>query len=122
MVLDNTSPFHHERALGERVHLSLTIPIILYGIMSSEADIAVLKSKVEDLEQNQNILFERVRLNEKWVAGAGAIIAACTAIVGIVVAVDAQTRTEVIKTTAESTEVCLSQKSCKNIEKREKMA
>ena len=90
--------------------------------MSNETDIAVLKSKVEDLEQNQNILFERVRLNEKWVAGAGAIIAACTAIVGIVVAVDAQTRTEVIKTTAESTEVCLSQKSCKNIEKREKMA
>ena len=90
--------------------------------MSNESDIAVLKSKVEDLEQNQNILFERVRLNEKWVAGAGAIIAACTAIVGIVVAVDAQTRTETIKIADESTEVCLSGKSCKNIEKREKMA
>ena len=85
-------------------------------------DSQLLVMEFINLEQNQNILFERVRLNEKWVAGAGAIIAACTAIVGIVVAVDAQTRTEVIKTTAESTEVCLSQKSCKNIEKREKMA
>ena len=108
MVLDNTSPFHHERAVGERVHLSLTIPIILYGIMSSEADIAVLKSKVEDLEQNQNIIFERVRTNERWVAGAGAIIATCLALVGIIAAVDAKTRTEIIKTAAESTEVCLS--------------
>ena len=80
--------------------------------MSNESDIAVLKSKVEDLEQNQNILFERVRLNEKWVAGAGAIIAACTAIVGIVVAVDAQTRTETIKTEYESTRMCLSKESC----------
>ena len=85
--------------------------------MSNEADIAVLKSKVEDLEQNQNILFERVRLNEKWVAGAGAVIAACMAFIGIVAAVDAQTRTETTKTAAESTEVCLSRKSCKNIEK-----
>ena len=76
--------------------------------MSNEADIAVLKSKVEDLEQNQNIIFERVRTNERWVAGAGAIIATYLALVGIIAAVDAKTRTEIIKTAAESTEVCLS--------------
>ena len=76
--------------------------------MSNEADIAVLKSKVEDLEQNQNIIFERVRTNERWVAGAGARIATCLALVGIIAAVDAKTRTEIIKTAAESTEVCLS--------------
>ena len=85
--------------------------------MSNEADIAVLKSKVEDLEQNQNIIFERVRTNERWVAGAGAVIAACMALVGIIAAVDAETRTETIKIADESTEVCLSGKSCKNIEK-----
>ena len=108
MVLDHTASSPHERGVAERVHLSLTIPIILYGIMSSESDIAVLKSKVEDLEQNQNIIFERVRTNERWGAGAGAIIATCLALVGIIAAVDAKTRTEIIKIAAESTEVCLS--------------
>ena len=90
--------------------------------MSNESDIAVLKSKVEDLEQNQNILFERVRLNEKWVAGAGAVIAACMALVGIIAAVDAKTRTEVNLIATESTRMCLSGESTKNIKEREKMA
>ena len=31
MVLDNTSNAPHERAEGERVQLSFTIPIILYA-------------------------------------------------------------------------------------------
>ena len=65
---------------------------------TNEADIAVLKSKVEDLEENQTILFERIRTNEKWIAGAGAVLTVAMAILGLVAAVDAETRTETIKT------------------------
>ena len=65
---------------------------------TNEADIAVLKSKVEDLEENQVILFERIRTNEKWIAGAGAVLTVAMAILGLVAAVDAETRTETVKT------------------------
>tara|TARA_R100000458_G_scaffold17149_1_gene14867 strand:- start:206 stop:448 length:243 start_codon:yes stop_codon:yes gene_type:complete len=65
---------------------------------TNEADIAVLKSKVEDLEENQAILFERIRTNEKWIAGAGAVLTVAMAILGLVAAVDAETRTETVKT------------------------
>ena len=65
---------------------------------TNEADIAVLKSKVEDLEENQTILFERIRTNEKWIAGAGAVLTVAMAILGLVAAVDAATRTETVKT------------------------
>ena len=111
MVLDNTASSPHERGEAERVYLSLTIPIIL---MSNESDIAVLKSKVEDLEENQTILFDRLRTNEKWIAGAGAVLTAGMAIVGIVAAVDAKTHTEIDKAQCESTRMCISQKSSKN--------
>ena len=65
---------------------------------TNEADIAVLKSKVEDLEENQTILFERIRTNEKWIAGAGAVLTVAMAILGLVAAVDAKTHTETVKT------------------------
>ena len=81
----------------------------MYG---HDAEIAVLKSKVEDLEQNQNILFERIRTNEKWIAGAGAVLTASIAILGLVAAVDAQTRTEINQIEYESTRMCLSKESC----------
>jgi len=76
--------------------------------MSNESDIAVLKSKVEDLEENQSILFERLRTNEKWIAGAGAVLSAGIAIVGLIAAVDAKTIPEVSQTTIESTRMCIS--------------
>jgi len=81
---------------------------------TSEADIAVLKSKVEDLEENQAILFDRCRANEKWIAGAGAVIAAVIALAAIIDAVDAKTRTEIDQAGCESTRMCISQKSSKN--------
>ena len=81
----------------------------MYG---HDAEIAVLKSKVEDLEQNQNILFERIRTNEKWIAGAGAVLTASIAILGLVAAVDAETRTEINQIEYESTRMCLSKESC----------
>ena len=85
--------------------------------MSNESDIAVLKSKVEDLEENQTILFDRLRTNEKWIAGAGAVLTAGMAIVGIVVAVDAKTIKETDKIEYESTRMCLSGESCQDFKK-----
>ena len=84
---------------------------------TNEADIAVLKSKVEDLEENQAILFERIRTNEKWIAGAGAVLTVAMAILGLVAAVDAETRTEINEACCEGARMPLTQKSSKNIKK-----
>ena len=84
---------------------------------TNEADIAVLKSKVEDLEENQTILFERIRTNEKWIAGAGAVLTVAMAIVGLVAAVDAKTTEEINQTISQGTRMSFSGKSSKNIEK-----
>ena len=73
--------------------------------LNVDADIAVLKSKVEDLEENQAVLFERIRTNEKWIAGAGAVLTVAMAILGLVAAVDAETRIETIKTEYQGTKV-----------------
>ncbi len=85
---------------------------------SNDADIAVLKSKVEDLEENQTILFERIRTNEKWIAGAGAVLTVAMAILGLVAAVDAKTRTEINQIEYESSRVSLSKESSQNLEER----
>ena len=66
--------------------------------LNVDADVAVLKSKVEDLEENQIILFERIRTNERWIAGAGAVLTVALALLGLIATVDAETRKETIKT------------------------
>tara|TARA_R100000458_G_C8171339_1_gene171710 strand:- start:65 stop:328 length:264 start_codon:yes stop_codon:yes gene_type:complete len=85
--------------------------------MSTEADVAVLKSKVKLLEENQNVIFERIRTNERWIAGAGAVLTTGMAILGLVAAVDAKTTAQVNQIEYESTGMCLSGKSCQDIEK-----
>ena len=85
---------------------------------NNEADIAVLKSKVEDLEENQTILFERIRTNEKWIAGAGAVLTVAMAILGLIAAVDAETTEEINQIIGQGTRVSFSGKSSKNIEER----
>ena len=85
---------------------------------TNEADIAVLKSKVEDLEENQTILFERIRTNEKWIAGAGAVLTVAMAILGLVADRDAETRTEINEACSEGARMRLNQKISKNIKKR----
>ena len=84
---------------------------------NNTADIAVLKSKVKDLQENQNIIFERIRTNERWIAGAGAVLTAGLIILGLIAGVDAKTTTQVSKIEYESTRMCLSEKSCQDIEK-----
>ena len=74
--------------------------------LNVDADIAVLKSKVEDLEENQSVLFERIRTNEKWIAGAGAVLTVAMAILGLIAAVDAETRIETTKTEYKSAKLC----------------
>ncbi len=81
---------------------------------NNDADIAVLKSKVEDLEENQIILFERIRINERWIAGAGAVLTAAMAILGIIAAVNAETVSQIDKIEYESTRMCLSEEGCED--------
>ena len=71
----------------------------------NEADIAVLKSKVKLLEENQNIIFERIRTNERWIAGAGAVLVAGMSVLAIIAEVNGKTIKEVSKTEYESTRV-----------------
>ena len=78
---------------------------------SNDADIAVLKSKVKLLEENQNVIFERIRTNERWIAGAGAVLTTGMAILGLVAAVDAKTTEEISKVSCEITGMCLTRES-----------
>ena len=63
-----------------------------------DQEIALLKHRVEQLENGGSTndaemikeLRERVRKLEKWVAGAAAVIAAATFVIGIAVAVDSK--------------------------------
>ena len=82
----------------------------------NEADIAVLKSKVKLLEENQNVIFERIRTNERWIAGAGAVLVTGMAVLALIAEVNGKTIKEVSKTEYEGSRVCLSGKSCQDIE------
>jgi len=55
-----------------------------------DQEIALLKHRVEDTEKLSEELRERIRKLEKWVAGAAAVIAAATFVIGIAVAVDSK--------------------------------
>ena len=49
---------------------------------SQEVKITVLQLKIERLEEKQADLRERLKVVEKWVIGAAAVIAAGTTVVG----------------------------------------
>ena len=55
-----------------------------------DKEIAVLTHQVEDLQRVVKDLRDRIRKNEKWIAGAAAVIAAATFVIGIAVAVDSK--------------------------------
>ena len=92
--------FHLSDILIFLITLSLTM-----SAYHNEADIAVLKSKVKILEENQNIIFERIRTNERWIAGAGAVLVAGMSVLAIIAEVNGKTIKEVSKTEYESTRV-----------------
>ncbi len=47
-----------------------------------EIRIVVLQNKIERLEEKQKELLERLRVVEKWVIGAAAVLAAATTVIG----------------------------------------
>ena len=49
---------------------------------SQETRITVMQLKIERLEEKQNELRERLKVVEKWVIGAAAILAAGTTVIG----------------------------------------
>ena len=49
---------------------------------SQEVKITVMQLKIERLEEKQNDLRERLKSDEKWVIGAGAVIAAGVTVIG----------------------------------------
>ena len=57
---------------------------------NQDQEIALLKHRIEDAEQTQEELRDRIRKLEKWVWGAGAVITAAITLVGFVSAVDAK--------------------------------
>tara|TARA_Y100001972_G_scaffold86604_1_gene105978 strand:- start:311 stop:643 length:333 start_codon:yes stop_codon:yes gene_type:complete len=56
-----------------------------------DQQIALLVHRIEDAEETQEELRQRIRKLEKWVWGAGAVISAAIALIGFVTAVDART-------------------------------
>ena len=77
----------------------------------NEADIAVLKSKVKVLEENQNVIFERIRTNERWIAGAGAVLVAGMAVLALIAEVNGKTTEEISKTEYQSSRVSFTRES-----------
>ena len=49
---------------------------------SQETRITVMQLKIERLEEQQNELRERLKVVEKWVIGAAAVLAAGTTVIG----------------------------------------
>ena len=47
-----------------------------------EIRIVVLQNKIERLEEKQKELLERLRVVEKWVIGAAAVLSAATTVIG----------------------------------------
>ena len=49
---------------------------------SQETRITVMQLKIESLEEKQEALRERLKVVEKWVIGAAAVLAAGTTVIG----------------------------------------
>jgi len=56
--------------------------------------IEMVHKRVDDTNEELEKLRDRIRTLEKWVAGAGAVIAAATFIIGIIASADARTLEE----------------------------
>ncbi len=87
---------------------------------NNTSDIAVLKSKVKLLEENQNVIFERIRTNERWIAGAGAVLVTGMAILALIAEVNGKTTEEIGKVKYQSTGVSFKRESFKDLKERRK--
>tara|TARA_B100000925_G_scaffold97415_1_gene71050 strand:+ start:2632 stop:2916 length:285 start_codon:yes stop_codon:yes gene_type:complete len=57
---------------------------------NQDQEIALLKHRIEDVEELSSELRLRVRKLERWVWGAGAVISAAITIIGLAMAADAK--------------------------------
>ena len=55
-----------------------------------DKEIAVLTHKVEDLEKTVSEFRDRIRKNERWIAGAGAVITAAVTVIGLATALESK--------------------------------
>jgi predicted nucleic acid-binding Zn-ribbon protein len=55
-----------------------------------DKEIAVLSHKVEDLQKTIDDLTNRIRKNERWIAGAGAVITAAVTVIGLATALESK--------------------------------
>ena len=74
-----------EFLLQSYTYLSMTIGFQMTDLgldASQETRITVMQLKIERLEEKQDELRERLKVVEKWVIGAAAVIAAGTTVIG----------------------------------------
>ena len=55
-----------------------------------DKEIAVLTHKVDDLQKTIDDLTNRIRKNERWIAGAGAVITAAVTVIGLATALESK--------------------------------
>ena len=60
------------------------------GILMSKVKIAILETKIERLMEKQKELTERVRSNEKFIAGVGAVATLAIAALGFIGSAEAE--------------------------------
>ena len=78
----------------ERIHAleaeTSSVSVIDSTLENAIRRIEMVHSRIDKTEEKLNELRSRIRKTEMWIAGAGAIIAAATTIIGIAVSVDSK--------------------------------
>ena len=78
----------------ERIHAleaeTSSVSVIDSTLENAIRRIEMVHSRIDKTEEKLNELRSRIRKTEMWIAGAGAIIAAATTILGIAVSVDSK--------------------------------
>ena len=65
------------------------LSVLEYQVSNLERRIEMVHQRIGDTNDGLEALRQRTRKNEMWIAGAGAVIAAATFIIGIAVSADA---------------------------------
>ena len=78
----------------ERIHAleaeTSNVSVIDSTLENAIRRIEMVHSRIDKTEEKLNELRSRIRQTEMWIAGAGAVIAAATTIIGIAVSVESQ--------------------------------
>ena len=88
-VLESKIESYRERIIaleGETKDVS----VIDSTLENTNRRIELVHQRIDRTDEKINELRERIRITEMWIAGAGAVIAAATTIIGIAVSVESQ--------------------------------